>query len=182
VLSSLPKPVARGTLTTDKQLDNNIKVFISYSHKDKKYLKNGSGSLLDYLLPLEKENFTFWCDLLLEAGDIWNEEIECQLAESDIALFLVSHFFLTSSYITEVEVKKLIRRRKQEGMIIIPVLLSSCDWESHDWLKETQFEPRGGETIEEHYTSSGKKKALYTSLYKRLRDVGKKLREERGTN
>lgn len=161
------------------KVDGKIRVFVSYSHKDKRHLRNDS--LLGHLLPLEHQDelLAFWWDKKLDAGDFWNKEIQYQIEQCDIALVLVSHYFLTSSYITKVEVSNMIGRRKQEGMIIMPIILSPCDWESHGWLRETQFEPRDGKNIEEHYRNPGKRKALYVNLYKQLKAIGEDLRGKR---
>jgi len=76
------------TSSRKAQRADSIRVFVSYSHADSAYLKpNG---LLGYLSGLEREGFEFWHDRRLVAGDAWDSEIKKAVADSDIALVLVS--------------------------------------------------------------------------------------------
>ena len=156
------------------QATGTVNVFVSYSHQDKNYVTNPD-SLLHFLLPLRQFGIRFWWDKLLDAGDIWSDEIEGKLNEANIALLLVSHYFLTSSYIRNTEIKSFVTRRKEQGMIIFPVILSPCDWKAEEWLKQTQFEPRNGENIEEHYADPGRKKALFLKIYKTIQKIGSRV-------
>jgi hypothetical protein len=148
-----------------------VKVFVSYAHHDAKYVhEKDEPSLLAYVKgTLEREGFEFWWDRKLTAGDLWDEEIKAQLAAADIALVLVSQPFLNSKYCIEDEVKAFLEARKASGLVIFPVILSSCDWESHAWLKSTQFEPREGRTIEKDYRDRGERDELYLAILKQLR-------------
>jgi hypothetical protein len=145
-----------------------VKVMVSYCHADSKYVSEDRGSLLSYLKSLEIGNVKFWCDRQLNAGDLWNGEIEAQLQAADVALVLVSQAFLNSSYCSK-EAGVFIERRRIDGLRIVPVILSACDWERQPWLKETQVLPRDGRNIEEHFALPGKRKALYLSILNELR-------------
>ena len=48
-----------------------VRVFVSYSHADVRYL--GKNSLLGYLRGLEKENVTFWTDREIKPGELWDQ-------------------------------------------------------------------------------------------------------------
>ncbi len=144
-----------------------VKIFVSYSHKDASYLQDDS--LLGFLKGLESDDVELWTDLEIQAGDRWDDEIRGKIAEVHIALVLVSQAFLDSSYCTDVEISGFIEKRREQGLVIFPVILSPCEWERHDWLASTQFLPAGGETIEEHYSEEGKKKRLFLEIRKQLR-------------
>jgi TIR domain len=144
-----------------------VSVMVSYSHADKAYVNESRGSLLSYLRALERESVTFWCDRRLRAGDVWDNEIEMQLQRADIALVLVSQAFLNSSYCDK-EAKAFIERRRTNGLRIVPIILSPCDWRNQPWLAETQVLPVDGRNIEQHYSLPGKRKALYLSILHEL--------------
>ena len=146
----------------------NIRVFISYSHHDKKYLREDS--LVGHLRALEQERVAeFWSDERITTGDLWNEEIKARIRDSQIALVLVSQAFLNSAYITKQEIPDFLRQRVDEGMIIFPIILSACEWERHAWLRGTQFLPKGGKTLESNYSNLGRKKELFLEILRDLR-------------
>ncbi len=160
-----------------KQSENPVNIFISYRHTD------DDKKILDELRrfidgEVRRVNGRIWVDEDLDTGDFWDEEIKKELEKTDIAIVLVSQSYLGSRYITEVELSSFIERRKQGGLIIMPLILSACFWEHHDWLAATQFLPAGGETIEEHYSEPGKRKRLFLkftgALLKRIETAKQK--------
>lgn len=155
-----------------------IRVFVSYSHQDKKYLEKGS--LLGYISgSLEAEGFEFWYDKRIGAGEMWDEMIRNEIKRTDIALLLVSQAFLNSPFCKNVEVRQFLEKRRKAGLIIFPVILSPCDWESYEWLAHTQSIPGEGESISRHYTSVGKRYELFRKILVELRAHGRAIKAER---
>lgn len=146
-----------------------VRVFVSYSHQDAKYLEDNS--LLGFLSSLTREGFEFWYDKQIKASEIWNERIRAEMEKADIALILVSQAFLNSDYCIKVEAASFIQARSQSGLKIFPVILLPCDWQSHEWLASTQFKPTGGKTIGTHYKDKGKRDALYLEILNDLRQL-----------
>ena len=63
---------------------------------------------------------------------------------ADIAIPIISMRFFGSSFIAEREIPYLLRLRRR-GLTIFPVLWSTCDWKSVDWLRPMQvFKPSSG--------------------------------------
>lgn len=121
-----------------------FKVFISYSHKDEKW-KN---LLLNHLGVLEQEGFLeVWDDNRLTAGDDWNAEIERAINSSNVAILMITANFLTSDFICKEEVPKLLNRRRNEGVRVIPLIVKPCLWEEVKWLKSIQARPKYGQPI-----------------------------------
>ena len=143
-----------------------VKIFISYSHKDTEYLADNS--LLGFLRGLEDEGAEFWWDKDLVGGDKWDEEIKKQIQEADIALVLVSQWFLNSKYIKDVEIGNFLDRCEKEGLVIFPVMLSACHWKGHPWLSERQFLPRAEKTIAEYAKNEGELHKLFLEIYDHL--------------
>lgn len=157
-----------------------VRVFVAYSHSDKKYLADDS--LLGHLRGLEHEGVAeFWYDERITTGDLWDDQIRQGIAESQIALVLVSELFLTSPYVNRVEISSFLKKRKDEGMVIFPVILSACDWESHEWLARTQFLPGGRKNIESDFTDPGKQKELFIQIKRDLRQQIHRISKKRDT-
>ena len=139
-----------------------IRVFVSYSHQDEGYL--AEDSLLGYLRGLEHEGVEFWWDRKISAGQLWDDEIRRRIEASQVALVLVSQWFLDSPYCRNQEIPKFLDR----NLLILPLILSPCDWERHAWLRERQYLPRDGRNLEQHYRDRGDRKALYLEVRKQL--------------
>jgi hypothetical protein len=84
------------------------RVFISYSHKDKRWLSR----LLVHLQPLDRDGrIDLWADRRIKPGENWIEEIESALLEARVAVLLVSLF---SSFV--VRQKRMTSYRKCLGL------------------------------------------------------------------
>ena len=117
------------------------KVFISYSHKDEKW----KDRVVKHLGVLEKEKqLAVWHDRQIAAGDDWLPAIERAIQECDTALLLISVDFLNSRFILGREVPELLKRRVKEGIRVIPVIISDCQWTKVAWLSGIQARPENG--------------------------------------
>ena len=97
-------------------------VFISYSHRDKEWLER----LQIFLRPLEREGkIQCWDDTRIQPGQKWQEEIEKALASACMVILLVSADFMASDFIANNELQPLLAAAEAEGVIILPVILSS---------------------------------------------------------
>jgi predicted ATPase/class 3 adenylate cyclase len=154
-----------------------IRIFICYSHRDSEYLS--PDSLLGFLRGLEgEEDVELWSDQRIETGALWDDQIKRRLVESDVALVLVSQSFLDSAYCTNIEMQTFLTRRREDGMILFPILLSPCEWERREWLAATQCLPGGDETLEEHYAEPAKRKRLFLRIRKELREAVARVRSK----
>jgi hypothetical protein len=124
-----------------------LRVFISYSHKDAA-LKN---KLVEQLRVLERfHNVVVWTDDLIAPGANWRDEITKAMATSDVTLLLVSASFLASKFINDTEIPELLKRNADVGLVVIPVILSDCMWQYHPALEPFQALPRDADPIVEH--------------------------------
>jgi len=144
-----------------------VEVFICHNHQDHRYLNDDS--LLGYLKTLDIESLaTFWHDDRIVTGDLWDNEIKAHISNSRIAIVLVSQWLLNSKYIMNEEIPRFLKKRREDGMVIFPVILSACEWQRHDWLSKTQFLPKRG-NIESDYRERGKKTELFLEVLRDLR-------------
>ncbi len=119
-------------------------VFISYSHKDKVW----KDRLLTHLGVLEEGDFLqTWSDQKIQAGDDWFREINTAMDTAQVAVLLVSANSLTSKFILNQEVSRLLERRAQEGVVIFPVIVRDCAWQKVPWLAELQVRPPEGKPL-----------------------------------
>ncbi|MDA1050623.1 MAG: toll/interleukin-1 receptor domain-containing protein [Planctomycetota bacterium] len=99
------------------------KIFISYSHKDEKWLNR----LLVHLKPLEVAGITdVWADTKIDAGQKWRDEIKGTLAETKVAILLVSIDFINSDFIATNELPPLLKAAKDDGVLILQVIVGPC--------------------------------------------------------
>src|SRR4029077_9876227 len=86
-------------------------------------------------------------DRHIEAGDEWFKSISNALEECNMALLLISMHFLKSQFIQNAELPRLLQRRKEEGLRMVPIIISPCLWQSEPILKDLQALPKEGKPI-----------------------------------
>lgn len=146
-----------------------IKTFISYSHKDKKYLD----ILLNHLNYLERNyKFNVWSDKKLEVGEDWKKRIEIELKTCDIALLLISTNFLISEFILEEELPILLNNAQKEGTKIIPIIVNHCMFDDFNKLSKLQALNNPSCPLEDLSESDINK--LFKDLTKKIKDIKKK--------
>ncbi|MCT4613980.1 MAG: toll/interleukin-1 receptor domain-containing protein [Marinifilaceae bacterium] len=131
---------------TDKNNPSNIKerngeysmsnkVFVSYSHNDKKFLDR----LQVHLKPLVRNgNIDLWDDTKINTGDLWKQEIERSIEQAKVAILLISADFLASDFIVTKELPPLLVAARQRGASILPVIISPCRFEQESQLSQFQ--------------------------------------------
>jgi DNA primase catalytic core len=162
-------PLREGDTDSDSTANKRpIKVFVSYSYKD----KARRDRLSSHIKHLEREN-------LLEVqygesigpGVTWNEEIRSWLRSAEIILLLVSANFMASNYIWEEELPPAIERQKAGEVFLIPILLSPCDWRTSPFgnLNPLPKPPAGP------ISTLRNKEQAYSAISEALRELAAKL-------
>lgn len=105
-------------------------IFISYAHKDNDSpdpAKRWLDRLREHLEPLVQQGQIALCsDQDIELGDDWHAHIEQHLKGANAAVLLVSPAFLASRYIRNSELPVLLRKAREEGVKVIPIVLRPC--------------------------------------------------------
>lgn len=110
------------------------RVFVSYSHADAEWLQR----LQKHLKPLQREGVEVWDDMRLRPGEPWREEIRKALAETRVAILLISADFLASDFIVTDELPPLLKAAEEDGATILPVIISPSRFERMESLSRFQ--------------------------------------------
>lgn len=111
----------------EKGSERVIKILYSSAPEDKSMLEN----LDKHLVNLKRNSFiSTWHHDELQPGIERIVEVEKHFKAADIVILLISSSFFNSDYCHDVEMKKALEKQKNKEAIIIPILLSPCDWEN----------------------------------------------------
>lgn len=128
-----PAPIPRAKPEQSEKDDGGVavsipvrdKVFISYSHKDRRWLDD----LLIHLKPyLRDGSVAAWSDQEIAPGSKWFAEIRTAIAMVKVAVLLVTPDFLASDFIHQHELGPLLKEAKVGGVRIIWVPVRSCSY------------------------------------------------------
>jgi len=102
-----------------------LKVFISYSHRDKDLLAELNSHLanLRNLALIEQ-----WTDNEIQAGTEWEADIWSHFNSAHILILLISADFLSSYYCYRKEFEEAEQRHHRKAVRLLPVIVRACDW------------------------------------------------------
>ena len=114
---------------------NRRQIFVSYAREDQVWVER----LQRFLAVLARDDrLSLWVDRSIESGEEWREKIHQAIDSSMGAVLLISDKFLSSSFIMNSELPKLIAARKERDIYIAPVLLTFCPYQHVPALKDVQ--------------------------------------------
>jgi len=107
------------------EMNNKLKIFISYSHHDEKPFIE---EFKKHLAPLKDKGLVEeWYDRKILPGEDYQSKIDYNLEDADIICLFVSANFLASQSCKK-EKKKALELKDKKGTHIIPIILSPCGW------------------------------------------------------
>ena len=139
------------------------RVFVSYSHKDKKFLDE-----FKTMLAPVKDLIDLWDDTMIKPGAKWLKEIEKALAAARVGVLLVSDSFFASPFITKKEVPELLKAAKEAGATIFWVRLTPS-LVGRSEIKEYQAAHDISKPLDQ--LSKAKRKAVWEEICKKLLDI-----------
>ncbi len=123
-------------------MSKQIKMFVSYSHKDESF----HDEFIKHLKPMVLNGeVVIWSDKKLTLGEEVKPEIIKNLNESNIVIFLISVDFFCSDFIVNEEIKRALDKKSEKK--VIPIILKHCDWKESP-LGKYLAAPKDGVPIE----------------------------------
>lgn len=104
-----------------------MKLFISYNHADKDYIEKFIKQMT-VITGEDKLIKDIWYDRDIAAGDDFWNRINENLANRDIICLFISTDYLASKSCKE-EMTQALKRREDEGVLVIPIILRPCAWQ-----------------------------------------------------
>ena len=98
---------------------------------DTQYLAQLKNHLKEYLREDLKDSLNIWTDDIwddqkMKSGEVWKKEIGKALANSRVAVLLVSADFLASDFIRDYELPILLDAAEAGEVVLLSVILSPC--------------------------------------------------------
>jgi TIR domain len=158
---TLAGPASRRAAEEEGAAAAPFKVFISYARRDEPFKDDP----LTVLKPLERRGvLEIWHDRMIEEGDEWRREITSAMNECHMPLLFVSKNFLASAFIQDDELPPLLRRRREEGLRVVPIIVGPCMWQSEPALKDLQALPRNGKPVIKFPKANGARDQVWSDI------------------
>lgn len=136
------------------------RVFVSYSHKDRKLL----GRLQTHLKPLERQGqLELWDDTRIQAGDKWRSEIREAIDSCSVAILLISADFMASDFIQGNELAPLLDGAQRRGVRIFSIIAGYSNFEDTELV---QFEAVNNPSRPLWLLSSAERDAVFLKVYR----------------
>ncbi len=131
-------------LAPKRRAKSTPRVFISYSYEDEEW----KDLLVTQLGVLQQQGILdLWDDRRIKAGEDWYQEIKEAINRASVAILMVSANFLTSKFILNEEVPRLLERQEKKGLRVLPVIVKPCAWKQVKWLARMQPRPKDGKPL-----------------------------------
>lgn len=167
---SVITPTVASLIEPVKETAEPLRLFLSYSHKDKRYVEE----LRKALKPAERNGLIQpWYDGEITAGEEWKPLIEQRLREADIIVCQLSRDFLDSDFCVLNELETAIQRREAGEAGLVAYVLHDCDWKETKVAK-FQILPSEAKAID----GRSNKHKYWTEIADGIKAVVKKLREQ----
>lgn len=145
----------------DDDMTSPLKVFISYSHKDEEF----KDELITMLAGLQRQGVIDpWQDRRIEEGDEWYQSIQDAMNNCDLAILLVSQHFIASRFIQDDELPRLLQRRREQGLRVVPIIVRPCKWQSEPALSGIQGLPRDGKAVITYSKDNGERDQVWADI------------------
>jgi len=125
-----------------------LRVFVSYSHKDGKWVdKDSAFSLIPWLAEsLHRDGVDFWYDPELKRlpGEEYKKKINNEIGSAHISILLLSQNFANSDFIHDFELPEIKKRIDAGELLVIPIMVGPVNLQAEEhlkWLADRQILP-----------------------------------------
>ena len=149
-------------------METKMRFFASYAAKDQAMADRLLEPLRTHLAASKRFAVTVWDFHRLLVGEQWHERILAELDRSNFGLLLLSPAFLTSQYIGEHELPRLVGNGERP---VIPVCLRLVDLERQGMkgLEHYQLFRLNGRTFSQLTTAAQRERFVF-ELYRQIED------------
>ena len=139
-----------------------LKLFISYSHDDEKYIED----FISHIAPLKNNGLIEdWYDRKIIGGQDFQDKIDNNLESADIICLFISAHFLSSGACLK-EKKDAMDLRKNKGIAVVPIILSPCGWQDDREIKPLLAFPKDGKPVSKFNNANDAWNYVYNKLKK----------------
>ncbi len=140
------------------------KIFLSYSHKDKKYLSDFRSHFSTV-----NEGALIWDDSKISVGQNWKFEIDKALKSSIASILFVSSNFLNSKFIMEEELPYILESSEEQKKLILLIFLKPVLLDNFPKLAEIQGVNSPNNTLLD--MNEAQKERLWVQIIKEINAV-----------
>jgi len=161
-------------MTTSSNAET-ISIFVSYSHKDKRWVQEGPFGIVPWLATqLRRDHAEFWIDHNLQElpGEDYKRKIHAEIARARFALLLINQDFVGSDFIRDYELPWIRERYDAGQLLIIPLLVGPTDMDDRDdlrWLADLQMLPHGAVPLLRYLKDEPAWEEAKVDIYRALR-------------
>lgn len=101
----------------------------------------------------------------IEEGDERYQEIQDAMNECDLAILLVSQNFIASRFIQDEELPRLLKRRSELGLRVVPIIVRPCKWTS-ETISSANFQalPKDGKPVITFSKDNGERDQVWVDI------------------
>lgn len=141
------------------------RVFVSYSHKDSKWVE----ALNTVLAPwLRDKRLGLWSDKQIGVGQDWRTQIESEIAQARVAVLLVTKNFLASDFIAKHELPTLLARARENQLTLVWVAIG---YSGHEATELAQFQAANDPTRPLESLRGPQRDKVLASIAKKIADA-----------
>ena len=147
-----------------------IRLFYSYSHKDRKHQEKMERTLT--LLRDQDGILKDWSDRQILPGQTIPEKIQENIKDTDIFAFLLSPHFIASKECRREWLQARQIANERSSVVLVPIILSACSWKDMEDMSQFKALPEDGKPIKKFRD----KDAAWQQVYGGLRNLIEQLR------
>ena len=155
------------SLVDNKDVNNSpvTRIFISYSHKDESF----KDEFVTMFAGLQRQGrIETWNDQRIIPGEEWLSAIQSAMENCTLVILLISPDFIASTFNQTKELVYLLKRRIEEGLYIVPIIIRPCLWQNEPVLRDLQGLPKDGMPVVSFSKDNGARDQVWADICKSI--------------
>ena len=139
-----------------------IRLFYSYSHKDRKHQEKMERTLT--LLRDQDGILKDWSDRQILPGQTIPKKIQENIKDTDIFAFLLSPHFIASTECRREWLQARQIANERSSIVLVPIILSDCSWKDMEGMSQFKALPEDGRPIKKFRDKDTAWQQVYSGL------------------